>query len=287
MRRGGAQVPEEVSLVLGTGRETFCSWFWHKPLLPASAPTVLFVAFSKAASFKRTENCYGATLSLPGTTGPGCCLCPGGQILKVTPESGRYTRLARSANRTKLSSSRVTQLSQYPGGGKGREANGYSPTPERFRFAQATSPRDVAVNCLNKCKVQTTAKNLSPVPKRITKRRFSKKTSLCSLPVRKTTRCQEPVSRAGGERLEDSCPDKTLGGGLVLLLLLPRKDAKRPVSPQLFVGRGIAEVPWAGWVRQCLSAASSSRLQGGSFHHLLCQEVTHLSTGTFKLSSTQ
>lgn len=96
-----------------------------------------------------------------------------------------------------------------------------------------------------------------------------------------------PVSRADGERLEDSCPDKTLGGGLVLLLSLPRKDAKRPVSPQLFVGRGIAEVPWAGWVRQCLSAASSSRLQGGSFHHLLCQEVTHLSTGTFKLSSTQ
>lgn len=100
MRQGGAQVPEEVSLVLRTRRETLCSWFWHKPLLPASAPKVPFLAFSKAALFRRRENCYGASgnrslchLVPPWDHRTRLPPVPRGQVLKVTPESRRYTGL--------------------------------------------------------------------------------------------------------------------------------------------------------------------------------------------------
>lgn len=55
--------------------------------------------------------------------------------------------------------------SQYPGGSKSREAEHHSLTPQLF--GQMTPLRDMAVNCLNKCKVQTTAKNLPHLPKKL------------------------------------------------------------------------------------------------------------------------
>lgn len=74
---------------------------------------------------------------------------------------------------------------------------------------------------------------------------------------------------------------------VALLLLLLRTGARSPGPLHVFVGSRAAEVPWAQQVWQCLIRASLTRFEGSSFHRLLSQEVTHLSTGSFKVSHPQ
>lgn len=72
-----------------------------------------------------------------------------------------------------------------------------------------------------------------------------------------------------------------------MLLLLLRTDARFPGALHVFIGSRAAEVPWAQQVRQCLIRVSLSRFEGSSLHHPLSQEVTHLSTGSFKVPCPQ
>lgn len=192
---------------------------------------MLFVAISKAALFRiKTPSCYRAsgdrsppqTLVLPWDPGAKLFVCPiaAGRgwrhnscaqgmgrpwrpafFLEVTPYVRRDTGFIDSLNRVKLSSSCITHSWPIPAGGKSGEADVYSPTPQLFSFEQMTPLSNTAVNCLNKCKVQIAAKNLSHLPKKLQNTSVFRKARLCSSLAREATRCQEPVRGADAEGL--------------------------------------------------------------------------------------
>lgn len=194
MRQGETQDPEGINLGRGTRREILGSWLCHKPPLPVRwvFPMELFVAISKPASLSKkypavTEpletDHHQKTLSFPGTPGPSSLQgkhggpAPAAQgmgrperptlFLEVTPYVRRDRGFIDSLNRVKLSSSCITHSWPIPAGGKSGEADVYSPAPQLFSFEQMTPLSNMAVNCLNKCKVQIAAKNLSQLPKKL------------------------------------------------------------------------------------------------------------------------
>lgn len=165
-------------------------------LAPASpackCPMVLFVTISKAALFRiKPPNYYRASgdgnlvfpwhprakISTPllqgghGGTAPAAWGMdrPGRRafFLEVTSYVRRDIGFIDSLNREKLSSSCITHSWLMPCRGKSGEADVYSPTLKLFSFEQMTPLSDSAVNCLNKCKVQIAAKNLSQLPKKL------------------------------------------------------------------------------------------------------------------------